>query len=177
MVSLAVECLLRREQMRRTAPVSPEERARRKLAEKLEYRRLAAEAGVSGPRQATVKTPEEIAARQLAVAAEKRRLQVESGAVEGQARASVDAAEERHRLKWARWRNKRRGEQRHLIAKLHRELALLPFGSNERNLAISQARVAAVDVEQNFLANYCNHADDRILADDDPLVTLPPEQE
>ena len=172
MVALAVECLLRRQA--RSAALTPEEKAERRFREQQKLAELKAAAGLGArPRR----TPTEQAQARLERTAEYLRLKADSGIVAASVRVNLAASDERRRLKYVRKRNRAREAERPLIAQAHAELAHLPLGSNERSIYVSGARTAAVDVEQYFLANYLNSADVGVVADDDPLVTLPMEDE
>jgi transcriptional regulator with XRE-family HTH domain len=181
LIALAVECLLRREQSKRTAPVSPEERAERKFREREHLRKLRIAAG-----EPVDRTPAGIAARQVAIAAERRRLKEEAGLLASPAAKAVAAVaykSERRRVGLAHARNLERDRERPLIAELQSQLR--PLGAAAVETGDWTPYVRAVDLAcmglgldpAPYRSAYLEEARNRLVADDDPLVTLPLEPE
>lgn len=202
LVSLAVECLLRRETMKRQAPKTPAERAAARLEERRLYKQMVADAGLKrtpeevAARQVAIAaerrrlraetSPEEIAARQVAIAVERQRLKEEAGLVATPAdRAAVALTyrEERRRIGLLRARNRERERERPLIADLQRRLRPLYAASAWNGDWVPYLR--AVDLACQALGSdpapyqsaYLEASRTGVLDDLHPLVTLPPEVE
>lgn len=160
LIALAVECLLRRARPN-SAVVSPEERAERRFREAKRLRELKEEAGM-----------------------------VRKGYEPLPAKVRLDRADELTRLRGIRRRNRSRPEQRAFVADLHVQLAAItndtiipaPWPTArptwaKRNALIVEARHWALEHGWAFAEAYCNAANEGIVPDDSPLLTMPLEPE